>query len=90
MIAKGDTYPTAMLIVFKLDGDFDVDEAIKHANVDAEMSQNFQQLNASTDDFNGFPSSMIEGSYDLNGAPDAQLQPHRHRHRRRRRPASAT
>ena len=31
------------------------------------MSQNFRQLNASTDDFEGFPSSMIEGSYDLNG-----------------------
>ena len=31
------------------------------------MSQNFRQLNASLDDFKGFPSSMIEGSYDLNG-----------------------
>ena len=31
------------------------------------MSENFKKLNASLDDFNGFPSSMIEGSYDLNG-----------------------
>lgn len=66
-IAKGDTYPTAMLLVFQLDGNFDVAEAIKHANGDAELSANFKQLNASTDNFRGFPSSMIEGTYDLNG-----------------------
>jgi len=66
MIAKGDTYPTAMLLVFKLTGDFDVNEAIKHGYADAEMSQNFKRLNASTDNWKGFPSSMIEGSYDLN------------------------
>ena len=68
MIAKGTTYPTAMVIVFKLNGDFDVDEAIKHGYVDAEMSENFTRLNASMDNFKGFPSAMIEGSYDLNGA----------------------
>ena len=67
MIAKGDTYPTAMLLVFKLTGDFDVNEAIKHGYADAELSQNFKRLNASTDNWHGFPSSMIEGSYDLNG-----------------------
>lgn len=68
MIAKGDTYPTAMLLVFKLTGDFDAKEAVKHGDADAQLSQNFKQLNASTDNFRGFPSSMIEGSYDLNGA----------------------
>lgn len=68
MIVKGDTYPTAMLIMFELTGNFDIAEALSHANVDAQMSQNFRQLNASTADFDGFPSSMIEGSYDLNGA----------------------
>jgi Probable lipoprotein LpqN len=67
VIAKGDTYPTAMLVVLKLNGPFDVNEAIKHGYVDAELSQNFKQLNASTDNWHGFPSSMIEGSYDLNG-----------------------
>jgi probable lipoprotein LpqN len=67
MIAKGDTYPTAMLVVLKLTGDFDVNEAIKHGYVDAELSQNFKRLNASSDNWKGFPSSMIEGSYDLNG-----------------------
>ena len=68
VIAKGDTYPTAMLMVFQLSGgDFDAKKAIEHGNADAELSQNFRQLNASMDDFKGFPSSMIEGSYDLNG-----------------------
>jgi hypothetical protein len=67
VIAKGDTYPTAMLIVIKLNGGFDVNEAIKHGYADAEMSQNFKRLNASMDNWHGFPSAMIEGSYDLNG-----------------------
>jgi len=66
-IAKGDTYPTAMIIVFELNGDFDVAKALKHADADAKMSENFRELNASDADFRGFPSSMIEGSYDLNG-----------------------
>jgi Probable lipoprotein LpqN len=68
VIAKGDTYPTAMLLVFQLSGgDFDAKKAIEHGNADAQISENFKQLNASLDDFKGFPSSMIEGSYDLNG-----------------------
>jgi Probable lipoprotein LpqN len=67
VIAKGDTYPIAMLVVVRLNGPFDVNEAIKHGYVDAQMSQNFKQLNASSDNWKGFPSSMIEGSYDLNG-----------------------
>ena len=67
VIADGETYPTAMLMVFTLDGDFDVAEALKHADVDAELSQNFKKLNGSREDFKGFPSSMIEGTYDLNG-----------------------
>lgn len=68
VIAKGDTYPTAMLMVFRLHGDFNVEEALKHGDDDAELSQNFRRLNDSNDDFKGFPSSMVEGSYDLNGA----------------------
>jgi Probable lipoprotein LpqN len=65
-IAKGPTYPTAMLMVFKLHGDFDVAQAIAHGDADAERSLNFKRLNASDKNFRGFPSSMIEGSYDLN------------------------
>jgi hypothetical protein len=67
VIAKGDTYPIAMLMVFRLNGNFDVNEAIKHGYADAELSENFRRLNASTETWKGFPSAMIEGSYDLNG-----------------------
>ena len=67
VIAKGDTYPTAMLLVFQLEGDFDVKDALKHADGDAELSENFKRLNGSEDNFRGFPSSMVEGTYDLNG-----------------------
>jgi len=67
VIAKGDTYPTAMLMVFQLKGDFDVKDALKHADADAELSQNFNRADGSTADFRGFPSSMIQGTYDLNG-----------------------
>ncbi len=64
-IAKGNNYPMAMVLVFALDGNFDVTAALKHADASAELSKNFTKLNSSADDFGGFPSSMIEGSYDL-------------------------
>ena len=64
MIAKNNTYPTAIVVVLRLTGNFDVAEALKHADVDAQMNQNFTKLNSSSDPFDGFPSSMIEGSYD--------------------------
>nr|WP_102143995.1 LpqN/LpqT family lipoprotein [Mycobacterium sp. QGD 101] len=64
-IAKGDGYPMAMLLVFKLNGDFDVAQAVQHGYADAELSKNFKRLHASTDSWRGFPSAMIEGSYDL-------------------------
>lgn len=62
-IAKDNTYPTAMVMVFKLDGNFDVPAAMAHANDDAALADGFTRLNFSADDFDGFPSSMIEGSY---------------------------
>ena len=39
----------------------------QHGNADAQLLQNFTQLDASNADFNGFPSSMIQGSYDAEG-----------------------
>jgi hypothetical protein len=66
-IAKGDNFPTAMLMVFKLDGDFDAAELVKHGNADATLADNFKQLDQSAADFHGFPSSMIEGRYDRGG-----------------------
>ncbi|RFD26462.1 hypothetical protein MUBE_04320 [Mycobacterium uberis] len=67
IIAKGGKYPTARLVVFKLRGDFDPDQVIKHGNDDAQLFENFRQLDASTANYNGFPSAMIQGSYDLDG-----------------------
>jgi len=66
-IAKNNTYPTAMVMVFRLGGNFDVAQALQHASADAELSQNFTKLNFSDKDFMGFPSSMIEGTYDHSG-----------------------
>jgi hypothetical protein len=65
LIAKADSFPNAMLIVFKLGGEFDPKELVKHGNDDARLAQNFRQLESSNADFHGFPSSMIEGSYNL-------------------------
>jgi hypothetical protein len=65
LISKGGKYPTARLVVFKLRGDFDPAQVIKHGNDDAQLFENFHQLDASLAPFNGFPSSMIQGSYDL-------------------------
>lgn len=67
VIAKKAADSLATVVVLKLSGNFDVGEALKHASADAEKSQNFTKLNSSTADFDGFPSSMIEGSYDANG-----------------------
>jgi len=65
LIAKADSFPNAMLMVFKLGGEFNAKELVKHGNDDARLAQNFKQLESSTADFHGFPSSMIEGSYNL-------------------------
>jgi hypothetical protein len=67
IISRGGKYPAAMLAVFRLQGDFNAADAITHANADVQTFENFKQLEASTADFNGFPSSMIQGSYDLKG-----------------------
>jgi hypothetical protein len=63
-IARDNTYPTAMVMAFKLNGNFDVPAAMVHANDDAALAKGFTRLNFSSDDFDGFPSSMVEGSYD--------------------------
>jgi hypothetical protein len=67
VIAKGDTYPIAMLTVLELTGQFDPAEAIKHGDDDARLTENFKELNASQDNWRGMPSAMVEGTYDLNG-----------------------
>lgn len=67
IISQGNKYPTARLVVFKLRGNFDPAEVIKHGNDDAQLFENFKQLDASMANYNGFPSSEIQGSYDLDG-----------------------
>ena len=37
MIAKNNTYPTAMVVVLRLTGNFDVAEALKHASVEHDL-----------------------------------------------------
>lgn len=64
ILAKGGKYPTARLVVFKLNGDFDPAQVIKHGNDDTQLFENFKQLDVSMAPFNGFPSSMIQGSYN--------------------------
>ena len=68
IISEGGKYPTARLVVFTLHGDFDPAQVIKHGNDDAQLFENFKQLDASMANYDGFPSSMIQGSYDLDGA----------------------
>jgi len=50
-----------------LRGDFDPAQVIQHGNDDSQLFENFKQLNASGADYNGFPSSMIEFSHDVDG-----------------------
>jgi len=61
---SGSLYtPNAQVVVYRLDGQFDPKEAISHGFVDSQTLMAWQTTNASLDDFNGFPSSIIEGTY---------------------------
>lgn len=55
--------PNAQVVVYKLNGQFDPKEAITHGFVDSQTLMAWQTTNASLEDFNGFPSSIIEGTY---------------------------
>lgn len=56
----------AQLVVYQLVGNFDPKEAITHSFVDAQQLFAWQTTNASEADFDGFPSSLIEGTYREN------------------------
>ncbi len=61
---SGSLYtPNAQVVVYRLDGQFDPHEAITHGFVDSQTLMAWQTTNASLEDFNGFPSSIIEGTY---------------------------
>jgi len=64
---SADLYtPNAQVVVYKLLGDFDPKEAITHGFVDSQSLFAWQTTDASLTDFNGFPSSIIEGTYRQN------------------------
>ncbi|HWF70213.1 MAG TPA: LpqN/LpqT family lipoprotein, partial [Mycobacterium sp.] len=53
----------AQLVVYRLVGDFDPKEAITHGYLDSAQLPAWRTTNASLADFNGSPSSIIEGTY---------------------------
>jgi hypothetical protein len=53
----------AQVVVYKLVGNFDPKEAISHGYVDSQKLLAWQSTNASMADLDGFPSSVIEGTY---------------------------
>ncbi len=55
--------PNAQVVVYRLVGQFDPREAITHGFVDSQQLMAWQTTNASLAEFNGFPSSVIEGTY---------------------------
>jgi hypothetical protein len=56
----------AQLVVYRLVGDFDPREAITHGYIDSQQLPAWRNTNASLADFNGSPSSVIEGTYRQN------------------------
>ncbi|ETW23551.1 LpqN/LpqT family lipoprotein [Mycobacterium gastri] len=56
----------AQVVVYKLVGGFDPAEAITHGFVDSQKLLAWRTTNSSMADFNGFPSSVIEGTYREN------------------------
>jgi Probable lipoprotein LpqN len=58
--------PNAQLVVYRLVGDFDPHEAITHGYIDSQQLPAWRTTDASLADYNGSPSSLIEGTYRQN------------------------
>ncbi|GAB5902972.1 hypothetical protein BKG83_12730 [Mycobacteroides chelonae] len=57
--------PSAVIYLIRLEGALDARTAItEHGFVDAQNAQGFQKISSSLDDFQGYPSAAIEGTYD--------------------------
>jgi hypothetical protein len=56
----------AQVVVYKLVGDVDPNEAITHGLIDSQQLANWQSTDASLAPFGAFPSSVIEGTYREN------------------------
>lgn len=55
--------PNAQVVVYKLVGDFDPNEAISHGLVDSLQQTGWRSTDMSLAPFGGFPAAFIEGSY---------------------------
>ncbi|ULE34718.1 LpqN/LpqT family lipoprotein [Mycobacterium sp. IDR2000157661] len=53
----------AQVVVYKLVGDFEPDEAISHGFVDSQQLPAWRSTDASLAQFGGMPSALIEGTY---------------------------
>jgi hypothetical protein len=56
----------AQVVVYKLVGEFDPNEAITHGFIDSQQQSNWQSTDGSLAPFGGFPSSIIEGAFRQN------------------------
>jgi hypothetical protein len=56
----------AQVKIYKLVGDFDPKEAISHGFIDSQMLPAWRATDGSLADFNGMPSTVIEGTYREN------------------------
>ncbi len=56
----------AQIVVYKLVGDFDPNEAITHGLIDSQQLANWQSTDGSLAPLGAFPSSVIEGTYRQN------------------------
>ena len=68
VIAKGDTYPTAMLMVFQLTAATSIRPRPSSTAMPTPNCHRTSTAQRVHRQLRGFPSSMIEGSYDLNGS----------------------
>jgi hypothetical protein len=57
----------AQVVVYKLVGDFDPGDAIRHSFLDSRQLPGWRTTNAALADFGGFPSSVTEGTYRQDG-----------------------
>lgn len=68
--ASGGLYTSnAQVVIYRLVGEFDPQEAITHGYVDSQQLPAWQSTDASLADFGGFPSALIEGTYTENELP---------------------
>lgn len=66
-IPDGQYIPRVLILVGKLTAPIDAKEAIRYGFIDSEQLAGWKRNKASLDDFDGFPSSLVEGSYPNKG-----------------------